>query len=79
MLVTIIYNTDYSNEATNLKTDILNEWSECKINKLGITNTINNAKYQILHDINLFFFYFDFLIYEGLFYSLTTSYFPPFV
>ena len=47
MLVTIIYNTDYSNEATNLKTDILNEWSECKINKLGITNTINNAKYQI--------------------------------
>ena len=47
MLVTIIYNTEYSSEATSLKNDILEEWSDCKINKMGINGAINNATYQV--------------------------------
>ena len=47
MLVTIIYNTEYSSEAASLKGAILEEWSDCKINKMGINGAINNATYQV--------------------------------
>jgi hypothetical protein len=47
MLVTIIYNTEYSGEAGSLKNAILEEWSDCKINKMGINGAINNATYQV--------------------------------
>ena len=50
MLVTIIYNTDYRDEAKSLKLDIINEWSDASINMMGIRDAINNAKYQIQLD-----------------------------
>ena len=50
MLVTIIYNTDYRDEANSLKSDVINEWSDASVNMMGIRDTINNAKYQIQLD-----------------------------
>ena len=50
MLVTIIYNTDYRDEANSLKSDIIDEWSDTSVNMMGIKDTINNAKYQIQLD-----------------------------
>ena len=50
MLVTIIYNTDYRDEANSLKLDIINEWSDASVNMMGINDTINKAKYQIQLD-----------------------------
>jgi hypothetical protein len=47
MLITIIYNTEFGAEAGSLKAALLDEWSDVKVNKLGIHNTINNAKYQV--------------------------------
>jgi|VirMetMinimDraft_7_1064189.scaffolds.fasta_scaffold126264_2 hypothetical protein len=55
MLVTIIYNTEYASEAGSLKNDILEEWSDCKINKMGIKGAINNATYQIQLDGNIIY------------------------
>lgn len=50
MIVTLIYNMEYAHEATSLRNAILEEWSDCKINKMGINNTINNATYQVQLD-----------------------------
>ena len=50
MLVTIIYNTDYRDEANSLKSDVLNEWSDANVNMMGIRDAINNARYQIQLD-----------------------------
>ena len=50
MLVTIIYNTDYRNEANSLKSDVLDEWSDANVNMMGIRDAINNARYQIQLD-----------------------------
>ena len=50
MLVTIIYNTDYRDEANSLKLDIINEWSDANVNMMGIRDAINNATYQIQLD-----------------------------
>ena len=50
MLVTIIYNTDYRDEANSLKLDIINEWSDANVNMMGIRDAINNARYQIQLD-----------------------------
>ena len=50
MLVTIIYNTDYRDEANSLKLDIINEWSDASVNMMGIRDAINKAKYQIQLD-----------------------------
>ena len=50
MLVTIIYNTDYRDEANSLKSDIIDERSDTSVNMMGIKDTINNAKYQIQLD-----------------------------
>ena len=47
MLVTIIYNTEFGAEAGSLKGALREEWSDVKVNKMGIHNTINNAKYQV--------------------------------
>ena len=47
MLVTVIYNTDFRDEAGNLKNDILEEWSDASINMMGIRDTINGATYQV--------------------------------
>ena len=47
MLVTIIYNTDYRDEANSLKSDVLDEWSDANVNMMGIRDAINNARYQI--------------------------------
>ena len=47
MLVTIIYNTHFRNEAATLKGDILQEWPDCKVNKMGINNTLFGCKYQV--------------------------------
>ena len=41
---------EYAGEAASLKNDILEEWSDCKINKMGINNAINNATYQVQLD-----------------------------
>ena len=37
---------EYAGEAASLKNDILEEWSDCKINKM----CINNATYQVQLD-----------------------------
>ena len=50
MLITIIYHTDYRDEANSLKVDIIEEWSDASVNMMGINDTINNAKYQIQLD-----------------------------
>ena len=50
MLVTIIYNTDYRDEANSLKSDVINEWSDVSVNMMGIRDAINNARYQIQLD-----------------------------
>ena len=50
MLVTIIYNTDYRDEANSLKSDVINEWSDASVNMMGIRDAINNARYQIQLD-----------------------------
>jgi|TARA_R110001592_G_scaffold195644_1_gene443308 hypothetical protein len=47
MLVTIIYNTEFGAAAGSLKGALLEEWSDVKINKMGINGAISNAKYQI--------------------------------
>ena len=50
MLVTIIYNTEFGAAAGSLKGALLEEWSDVKINKMGINGAISNAKYQIQLD-----------------------------
>ena len=50
MLITIIYNTDYRSEASSLKLDVINEWSDASVNMMGIKDSINKAKYQIQLD-----------------------------
>ena len=50
MLVTIIYNTDYRDEANSLKSDVLDEWSDANVNMMGIRDAINNARYQVQLD-----------------------------
>ena len=47
MLVTIIYNVDFRDEANSLKAEVVSEWSDVSINMMGINDTINDAKYQI--------------------------------
>ena len=47
MLVTIIYNTDFRVQADTLKADILQEWPDCRVNKMGIKNSIFGTKYQV--------------------------------
>ena len=47
MLVTIIYNTNFGNEAATLKGDILQEWPDCKVNKIGVKDSLVGAKYQV--------------------------------
>ena len=50
MLVTIIYNTDYRDEANSLREEVINEWSDASVNMMGIRDAINNARYQIQLD-----------------------------
>ena len=50
MLITIIYNTDFRNEAGSLKNDILEEWSDASVNMMGIRDALNGATYQVQHD-----------------------------
>ena len=50
MIVTIIYNMEYAGDATSLRNAILEEWSDCKIKKMGINGAINNATYQVQLD-----------------------------
>ena len=50
MLVTIIYNIDFSSQAADLKGDILDEWSDCSVNKMGVRDSIGGAKYQVQLD-----------------------------
>ena len=50
MLVTIIYNIDFTDEAGGLKNDIINEWSNANVNMMGIRDSVNGAKYQVQVD-----------------------------
>ena len=50
MLVTIIYHTDYRDEAKSLRNDIIAEWSDADTNMMGVTSPINLAKYQVQLD-----------------------------
>ncbi|OUW11900.1 MAG: hypothetical protein CBD26_00015 [Candidatus Pelagibacter sp. TMED166] len=47
MLVTIIYNTDFYSEASSLQNDILQEWPDCNINKMGVQSDFTGARYQV--------------------------------
>ena len=50
MLVTIIYNTDFGEQAANLKGDILQEWPNCNVNKMGVNDSLVGARYQVQLD-----------------------------
>ena len=50
VLVTIIYNTDFGTQAATLKGDILEEWSDCNVNKMGVRGSLVGAKYQVQLD-----------------------------
>ena len=50
MLVTIIYNTDFKSNADSLRNDIKQEWAECNVNKLGVTESLMGVKYQVQFD-----------------------------
>ena len=50
MLVTIIYNTDFRDNAGSLKAAVMTEWSDASVNMVGIRDTLNGAKYQIQHN-----------------------------
>ena len=50
MLVTIIYNIDFRDEAGSLKNDILEEWSDTSVNMMGIRDALNGATYQVQLD-----------------------------
>ena len=50
MLVTIIYNTDFGEQAANLKADILQEWPDCNVNKMGVNDSLVGARYQVQLD-----------------------------
>ena len=47
MIVTIIYNMEYAGDATSLRNAILEEWSDCKINKIGVRDSLVGARYQV--------------------------------
>ena len=53
MLVTIIYNTDFRVQADTLKADILQEWPDCSVNKIGVKDNLVGAKYQVQLDGNI--------------------------
>ena len=53
MLVTIIYNKDFGEQAATLKGDILEEWSDCKVNKMGVNDSLVGARYQVQLDGNV--------------------------
>jgi len=55
MLVTIIYNTDFRVQADTLKADILQEWPDCRVNKMGVKHSLSGAKYQIQLDGNILY------------------------
>ena len=50
MLVTIIYNTEFRDNAGSLKSDILEEWSDASVNMMGIRDSLSGATYQVQHD-----------------------------
>jgi hypothetical protein len=50
MLITIIYNTEFRDEAGSLKNDILEEWSDTSVNMMGIRDSISGATYQVQHE-----------------------------
>ena len=47
MLVTIIYNTDFGEQAASLKGDVQLEWANCSVNKIGVKDSLVGAKYQV--------------------------------
>ena len=53
MLVTIIYNTDFGEQAASLKGDVQLEWSDCSVNKIGVKDNLVGAKYQVQLDGNI--------------------------
>ena len=50
MLVTIIYNTEFRDNAGSLKSDILEEWSDASVNMMGIRDSLSGATYQVQLD-----------------------------
>jgi|TARA_R100000482_G_scaffold100494_1_gene43897 hypothetical protein len=55
MLVTIIYNTNFNSNVDSLVDDLKQEWVECKVNKLGVTDSLMGAKYQVQFDGNIIY------------------------
>ena len=53
MLVTIIYNTDFGEQAASLKGDVQLEWADCSVNKIGVKDNLVGAKYQVQLDGNI--------------------------
>ena len=53
MLVTIIYNTNFKSNADSLRNDIKQEWADCNVNKLGVTESLIGAKYQVQFELEL--------------------------
>jgi|TARA_R100000742_G_C4238284_1_gene58482 hypothetical protein len=47
MLITIIYNTDFGEQAASLKGDVQLEWADCSVNKIGVKDSLVGAKYQV--------------------------------
>tara|TARA_Y100000593_G_C4236804_1_gene299995 strand:+ start:157 stop:381 length:225 start_codon:yes stop_codon:yes gene_type:complete len=47
MEITVIYHTDFKNEALLLKKDLRERWSDASVNMIGILDHLSGAKYQI--------------------------------
>ncbi len=47
MVITIIYNEEFSVEADSLKIAVKNEWDDASVNMMKIPDTFNGVKYQI--------------------------------
>ncbi len=47
MVVTILYNTDYSSQASSLKNAVKDRWSNASVNMVGLNDSIGGAKYQV--------------------------------
>jgi len=47
VLVTIIYNTNFGEQAASLKGDVQLEWADCSVNKIGVKDSLVGAKYQV--------------------------------
>ena len=47
MLVTIIYNTSFRDEANSLDSAVKEKWNSARTNLMGIRDSLGGARYQV--------------------------------